>query len=337
MILPGRDMMWKAFFKDVYREFDQDNLDDTAGMLAFSAVLALFPFLLFVVSLAGLLIDPLQTESLIASIRRLVPGEVASILADRMHALATGKNPALLTVSGVGAVWAASSGIAAMMRALNTVYGVRESRSFLKVRAIAAGITLLGAVLGIAAAIIMVALPAILHHWGIFGEALLWLRFPVAALLVMSIIACLYYFLPDVEQSFRFLTPGSVFAVLVWLLTSWGFGEYVGRLGSYEVSYGALGGMIVLLMWMYISSVVILLGAEINAILEHRSPEGKRVGARSLADNGRDLSKARAAAHEAIADEVAKEGVDIPTSNVAAAEVIAKATANVAKPTDDVP
>jgi membrane protein len=337
MILPGRDLSWKEFLKDVWREFNHDNLDDTAGMLAFSAVFALFPFLLFVVSLAGMMIDRAQTESLIGAIRQLVPKDVASILSDRMHALATGKNPALLTVSGVGAVWAASSGIAATMRALNTVYGVRESRSFLRVRAIAVGITLLGAVLGITAAIITVALPAILHHLGFFGEALLWLRFPAAAILVMLIIACLYYFLPDVEQSFKFLTPGSVFAVLVWLLASWGFSEYVSHLGSYEVSYGALGGIVVLLMWMYISSVVVLLGAEINAILEHRSPEGKRVGARSLDDKGPDLRKARAAAHEAKADAVTKEGAEIPTRNVASPQDIAKATAVAAEAADAAP
>ena len=337
MILPGRDVKWKVFIKDVWREFDHDNLDDTAGMLAFSAILALFPFLLFVVSFAGLMIDPAQIQSLIGSIRRVVPGDVANILAERMRALATGKSPALLTVSGIAAVWAASSGVAAMMRALNTVYGVRESRSFLKVRAIAAGITLLAAVLGIAATTITVALPALLQHWGVFGEALLWLRFPVAALLVMLIVACLYYFLPDVEQSFKFLTPGAAFAVLVWLLASWGFGEYVSRVGSYEVSYGALGGMIVLLLWMYISSLVVLLGAEINAILEHRSPEGKRVGARSLDETGRDLRKAHAAERDALADEVAKAGVDIPTSNVATAKEIAKATAVVTESTDRVP
>ncbi len=103
---------------------------------------------------------------------------------------------------------------------------------------------------------------------------------------MMLLWALLYYALPDVQQDFRFITPGSVMGVVVWVLASWGFSLYVANFGKYEAVYGSVGGVIVMLLWMYISSVVLLLGAEANAVIEHKSPEGKRVGAKSLAEKG---------------------------------------------------
>ena len=110
---------------------------------------------------------------------------------------------------------------------------------------------------------------------------------------MLLVIACLYYFLPDVEQRFRLLTPGSVVAVVIWVLASLGFSLYVDQFGRYEVVYGALGSVIVLLLWLWLSALVILLGAEINAVIEHHAPEGERPGARSTADTGADAPRTR--------------------------------------------
>jgi membrane protein len=118
-----------------------------------------------------------------------------------------------------------------------------------------------------------------------------WLRLPVAGLLMMFLWATLYYVLPDVEQEFKFITPGSVMGVVVWVLASWGFSLYVTNFGKYEATYGSVGGIIVMLLWMYISSLVLLLGAEVNAVIEHKSEEGKRVGAKLMADRGRTGTK----------------------------------------------
>ncbi|APR87563.1 Ribonuclease BN [Minicystis rosea] len=290
MHLPGRDIPWKQFLRDVYREFECDNLLDYAGSVAFSVFLAIFPFLLFVVALAGLVIDPATLDTLVAQIRSVAPPQVADILTDRLHALTTGTAPGLLTLGAIGAIWAASGAVSSLMKALDVAYDVRDSRPFWKTRGLAILVTLAGAVLYIAASAIAIATPAVAHALGgVVGALILWLRWPVAVLLMLLIIACLYYFLPDVEQRFRFITPGSVLAVVVWAVASLGFSLYVGHFGRYEVVYGTLGSVIVLLLWIWISAIVILLGAEINAIIEHYSPEGKRTGAKSMRDVGPDL------------------------------------------------
>jgi membrane protein len=171
--------------------------------------------------------------------------------------------------------------------ALNTVYGVREQRPFWKTRALALLMTLVAGILAIVAALAAIVSPTIAGLvGGPIGAAISWLRLPVAGLVMMFLWAVLYYELPDVEQGFRFITPGSVLGVIVWGLASWGFSFYVSRFGSYEATYGSLGGIIVLLLWMWISSIVLLVGAEVNAVIEHKSPEGKRAGAKSLSGVG---------------------------------------------------
>lgn len=292
MHLPGREIPWKDFLNDIKQECIKDKVDTVAGALTFFGVLAIFPFLLFAVALAGLVIDPAQAEALIRELYRVAPPAVADILSQRIQGLTAGQSPALLTLGALGAIWAASGGVTALMDALNTAYGVEDQRSFVKRRGIALLVTIGGAVLLTIASALTVATPAIAEHLGPLGPVVLWLRLPVSAVIVMLVLAVLYYVLPDVEQEFRFITPGSVVAVVIWAIASMGFSYYVSKFGKYDVSYGALGGVIILLLWMWISSMAVLLGAEINAILEHRSPDGKRTGAKSMADTGGDVPKA---------------------------------------------
>ncbi|MBU8896532.1 YihY/virulence factor BrkB family protein [Corallococcus sp. H22C18031201] len=274
MVLPGKGIGWKTFLVELKNEWTRDNVSDVAGSLTFRGILALFPFLLFLVSLAGVLIDPHQAQTLIHELSRVAPKEVTAILSQRIQALADSRPVGLLTVGGVGAVWAASGGISALMTALNTAYGVQETRPLWKTRGIAVATTLVTALVAILAAVVAVATPAVAGKLGAHAQAvLLWLRLPVAGLMMMFLWAVLYYVLPDVAQRFRFITPGSVVGVLIWLVASWGFSTYVANFGKYDVNYGAIGGVIVLLLWMWISAQVILLGAEINAILGRRSRE----------------------------------------------------------------
>ncbi|MGZ3457063.1 MAG: YihY/virulence factor BrkB family protein [Archangium sp.] len=292
MVLPGKEMGWKEFFTDLKNEYQNDNVGNVAGAVTFNALLALFPFLLFLVALASFIIDPAQAEVLIKALSRVAPEAVTQILGQRLQDLAAGNNVGLLTVGGVGAIWAASSGVVSLMDALNTVYDVKESRPFWKVRGIAILVTLAGAVLSILASAAVVATPAFAKWLGEpFGTLVMWLRLPVAGLLMMFVWAMIYYFLPDVEQDFKFITPGSVAGVLVWLIASWGFSVYVRNFGKYDVNYGALGGVIVMLLWMWISSQVILVGAEINAVLEHKSPDGKAPGQKHLGEPGPRMTK----------------------------------------------
>ncbi|NMO15009.1 YihY/virulence factor BrkB family protein [Pyxidicoccus fallax] len=298
MVLPGKGMSWMEFFKALKAEWTRDDVGDVAGALTFRAILALFPFLLFLVSLAGVLIDPAQAQVLIQELGKVAPQEVTKILGDRITSLAQSNPVGLLTVGGVGAVWAASGGMVALMDSLNTVYGVEEKRPFWKVRGIALLMTLGGAVVAIAAALAVVVTPAIADKLGPLGTVLTWLRLPIAGVVMMFLWAVLYYVLPDVKQKFRFITPGSVVGVLIWVVASWGFSKYVANFGSYDVNYGAIGGVIVMLLWMWISAQVILLGAEINAILEHRSPDGKAPG-QKLPEEGKAVTATKGELEEA--------------------------------------
>lgn len=266
---PGRDIPWREFFRQLYCGWEKNRLEDTAGMLTFSGLLALFPFLLFAVSLASLFIDPGVEAELVGQIRRVVPPAVADILASRIHALATGTSPALVTLGGVGAIWAASGGVSALMRALNVAYGVEEMRPFWKTRGLAILVTLGAAILVLIASVVLLGAPALVALLdGRLSTLIYALRIPVGALLMTLLLAFLYYLLPNVKQPFHLVTPGSIAAVILWLLGSLAFSFYTTRFASYEVAYGALGGVIVLLLWMWISSIAVLLGAEINAVLE---------------------------------------------------------------------
>ncbi len=292
MVLPGKGMSWKEFFTELKNEYKNDKISNVAGAVTFFVVLALFPFLLFLVALAGLIIDPAQAEVLIQELGRVAPEAVTQIIGQRLHDLASSDSVGLLTVGAVGAVWAASGGVVAAMHALNTVYDVEESRPFWKVRGIALLVTLGGAVLSILASLAMVGMPAVAKWLGEpLGTVVMWLRLPVAGLLMMLVWAFIYYLLPDVKQTFRFITPGSVVGVIIWLVASWGFSMYVRNFGKYDANYGALGGVIVMLLWMWISSQVVLLGAEVNAVLEHRSPEGKSPGQKRPGQGGPAMTK----------------------------------------------
>jgi membrane protein len=281
--LPGRDIPWKTFFIALKDEVKKDNLSDGAGALTFFGVLALFPFLLFLVSLAGLIIEPAQARALLDELSQVMPKEASSIIGDRLTSLTQDRNVGLLSLGALGAIWAASNGVMAVIRALNLTYGVRDSRPFWKVRGIALLFTLGGGALGLLATLATVATPPLAAAiGGPIGTAILLLRIPLAALLLLFVWALAYYVLPDVEQDFKFITPGSVVGVTVWIIASLGFSVYVSNFGKYDATYGSLGGVIVLLLWMWISAQVLLLGAEINAIIEHWSPEGKAPGEKTL-------------------------------------------------------
>lgn len=287
MRLPGSGMSWKEFGVGLKDELLEDNVTDLAAGVTYYGVLALFPFLLFLVALASLVITPTQVQALLQQLAQVAPAEVTRIVGDRMQQLAAQQNVTLVGFGALGAIWAASGATLALMRALNAAYDVTEQRPFWKVRVIAVLMTIVTGVLSLAGALATVgAEPIAAALGGPVGTAILWLRLPAAGLVMMFLWALIYYVLPDVEQEFRFITPGSVVGVLMWVIASWAFGKYVANFGHYDKTYGSIAGMIVLLFWMWISALVLLVGAELNALVEHRSPEGKRPGAKSMKDIG---------------------------------------------------
>ncbi len=287
MKLPGKGMSWKDFGKKLKNEYKRDNINDSAAALTYFFVLALFPFLLFLVALTGVVMRPEQVTGLVTELATVAPEDAVGLIEGQLQSVVQSSSGGLLTFGIVAALWAASGGINALIRALNTVYDVEETRPFWKVRPLAIGMTIVTAVIAVAAALIAVAAPAAAAAvGGPLGTAITWLRLPVAGLLMMFVWALLYWALPDVEQKFKFLSPGAIVGVVIWVSASWAFSLYVKNFGSYDATYGALGGVIVMLLWMWISSQVLLLGAEINAILEHESEEGKRAGAKKQSDTG---------------------------------------------------
>src|SRR5262245_44572472 len=199
MLLPGRGIPWREFLRDLQREWVRDKIDTIAAALAFFGVLAIFPFLVFAVSLGGLMLDSATATTLIEQLYRVAPRAAADILSERITALATGQSHALLTLSGLGAIWAAAGGVAALMDALNAAYGVEETRPYWKRRGLAIMVTLGGAVFSVIATAIAVATPMVARYLpGALGTVVLWARLPVSGIVVMGILAVLYYVLPDV-------------------------------------------------------------------------------------------------------------------------------------------
>jgi membrane protein len=271
MEMKRRQCQFKEFVKKLVKAWNQNLVGDSAAALTYYGMLSLFPFLLFLVALTGLVLDPAATDNLVQTIARFAPPSVAQILGDRLKAIEQASSRKLLTIGIVGAVWAASGGVSSLMQALNRAYDVRETRPFWKTRGLAILVTLGAGVLGVLTAAIMFFVPVVgAIAGGRAGAALTWLRFPVAGAILMALLAVLYWILPNVKPRFHLITPGSVTAVVVWLAASWGFSEYVRRSRSYEATYGALGGVIILLVWMWLSAVVVLLGAELNKILTPR-------------------------------------------------------------------
>lgn len=300
MYLPGKGIGWKDFAKELKEQYQRDKINDVAAGLTYYGVLALFPFILFLVALAGLVVDPAQIHVLLDSARGVIPEQALGLVQGWLDGLISSSGGGLLTIGIAGALWAASGGVAAVIRALNTAYDVDEGRPFWKVRLIAIGVAILAAVVSIVAALIAVAVPAFARSLGEpLGSVVTWLRLPVAALFMMFVLALMYWILPDVEQrKFKFITPGSVVGVIVWTLASWGFSLYVRNFGHYEATYGALGGIIVMLLWMWISAQVLIVGGAINSIIEHRSPEGKKPGAKRADDTGTEPKRAGNGADE---------------------------------------
>ena len=261
---------------------------DRAAQLSYYFVFSLFPFLFTLVTLAAYL--PMQgaVDQLMARLDPLMPNEAMDIIRTQLTTLTTRQRPRLLTVGLLLALWSASRGVDALRTSLNLSYDVKESRKWWKVQAIAVGITvatsalMLLAIAGLALGSSLGLWVAERFHVDRFWALLwAWLRWPSTAAGVMLVLALLYYFLPDVKQQWRYITPGSLLGTALWLLLTWAFSLYAENFGSYDRTYGAIGGVIVLMTWFYISGLVFIVGGELNALLEQASAGGKAAGARA--------------------------------------------------------
>jgi membrane protein len=276
---------WKDVLWRVRREMKQDHLTLLAGGVAFYAFLSLFPMLFALVSLYALVADPADVERQIASFGSVLPGGIRDILREQMTRLAGGSQGAgaFGVIAGVVlAIWSAQKGVKGITDALNVVYEERERRGFFKRSLLNLGLTL-GAVVAMLVAIgLVAAAPVALDRVGL-GAFATWaialLRWPALAALVLGGISIVYRLGPSRDKpQWRWVTPGSVLATVLWIAGSIGFSIYVENFGKYNETYGTLGAVAVLLLWLWLSAYVVLLGAEVNAEAEHQTREDSTVG-----------------------------------------------------------
>jgi membrane protein len=275
---------WFGVLKRTATEFSDDNLTDWAAALTYYGILAIFPALLVLVSILGL-IGPSATQPLIDNISKLAPGPAADIFTNAIKNLqkSSGAAGVLAIVGLLGALWSASGYVAAFMRASNAIYDVPEGRPIWKTAPVRVGVTLVLVVMLSISALAVVLSGGLADQVGkVLGvgdtAVTVWdiAKWPVLVLLVSLMISILYWASPNVKQpGFRWVTPGGVLAVLAWIVASLAFAFYVANFASYNKTYGALGGIIIFLVWLWISNIAILFGAELNAELER----GRRIEA----------------------------------------------------------
>ena len=291
---------WRSLARAVWDELYRGGLLTHAAALSFYFLFALFPLLIFLVTLLGLFVDRGSElrASLFAYLRRVVPSSAFLLINATLDEISTGAGGARLALGLATALWFASLGVHALSESLNAMYGVRESRPWWRVRASAVGLT---------AALVILILTALLLivYGGEIGSAVagrfdqgtpfatVWtvLQVPLAVVFVLFAFAMIYYFAPDLyNQKWYWITPGSLVGVALWLAVSAVLRTYLRYADSYSVTYGSLGGVIILMLWFYLTGVAILLGGKINAEIEAAAaqagiPEAKHHGDKDSLDH----------------------------------------------------
>jgi membrane protein len=276
---------WKDVLVRSWGEVSENNIFLVSGGVTYAVLLALFPALAALVSIYGLLLDPGQVERQVAALSDILPQESTQMIADQLHKLVTASHGSLGISAGIAlllALWSASRGMSGLISALDIAYQQKETRGFFKLNMIAIGLTLLMLVGGTVIIALVGVLPAAIQIIGLESSAkwlLLVLEWPLLIAVVMTGLAVLYRYAPDRKTArWRWVSPGAIVATVLWLLGSVAFTVYVSHFNSYDKTYGSLGGVVVMLTWLYLSSFVALLGAVINAQTERQTGADSTVG-----------------------------------------------------------
>ena len=294
---------WKDIFRRVYQQIDEDNVFIVAGGVAFFTIGALFPSLVALISLYGLFADPEVVQRSLDALGTLLPREGYLIIQNQLAEILSQSEANLgwgLVVSTATALWSTSGGVRAIVRALNIAYDEKESRGFIRLYLLTFGFTLVAVVSAIVSIALLAGLLTLLSglHQAI-AAAILW---PIVLVGFSFALSLVYRYAPcRAHPRWQWVSWGSAFAALAWALLSAAFAFYAAQLADYQETYGALGGVILLLMWLYITALVILVGAELNSEIEAQTaidsttgppmPMGQR-GARKADSLGEALSRA---------------------------------------------
>ncbi|MFC5949193.1 YihY/virulence factor BrkB family protein [Pseudonocardia lutea] len=276
---------WLQVVKRAWAEAKADNVPILAGGVAFFAFLALFPAMIAALTLYGLVADPAQVAAQVNDLAAALPETARPIITDQLNAVAGSSDRALgigLIVSLLAALWSASGGTMNLIKATNLAYDEDETRGFLKLRGTALALTL-GAVVFVLLAVALVAVvPPVFDALGLGGIALVVaqiVRWALLVALVVGALAVVYRVAPDRDSPrFTWVSVGALVATLLWIIGSVAFSLYVNNFGSYNKTYGALAGVIVLMLWLYLTSYIVLLGAEINAESERQTEQDTTKG-----------------------------------------------------------
>jgi len=274
--IPSRG--WLDVAKRVKTQIKRDRLSIVAAGVAFYGLLAVFPGLVALVGLYGLLVEPAQVESHVSAISHMLPPQAAELLLGQLHDL-TSTDRTALGIGAIGglllALWSASSAVRTLMEALNVAYHEEESRGMIRFYGTALVLTFGGVIAVLIAVALVVGVPALLKMIGLGGileTVFSFVRWPVLAVLAIVGFAVVYRYGPSrAKPRWRWVTWGAAIAVALWIIGSALFSLYVTRFGNYNETYGAAGAVVILLMWFLLSSYAILIGAEINGETERQT------------------------------------------------------------------
>jgi membrane protein len=276
---------WWELIKRTAAEVVKDDVQSLAAQQAYYFFFALFPALLTLISIASFFPIADLVGTITATLSGVVPGDIVEIIKDQIGKISESGTGSVLTFGFLLTIWSSSTAMVAMTTTLNKAYDIEEERPWWKVRLTAIGLTIGLSLFILTSIALVIAGPTVAEQLAArmqLGEAFKWtwwiLQWPAVLTLVATAIALVYYFAPDAEQEWVWITPGSVVATLLWLAVSLGLKFYITNFANYNETYGTIGGVIVLLLWFWLSGLAILIGAELNAEIEHASPYGKDVG-----------------------------------------------------------
>ena len=309
-------LTWRELATRTIKEANADNTLGLAAQLAYYFLLSLVPAIVCIVALASFL-PPQTIQEFVDSMRRVAPGDVIDIVREQLTALAGRSNQGVFTFGLLFALWSSSAAMVGMIDALNRAYDIEEARPWWKVRLVAIALTIGTALLIVFAfALVLIGptladqLAAVTGVGQLFATMWKVLQWPVVFALVTVGLGLVYYFGPDAEQDWEWVTPGAVLGTVLWLVASLAFKLYATQFGNYNETYGSLGGVIVLMLWLYLSGLAMLVGAEMNAEIEHASPHGKAPGEKVPGER----KKIGAVAARAFAEEQDSRGTVSPSS-----------------------
>ena len=278
-------LSWPEIFKRTVKEAITDDVPSLAAQQAYYFFFALFPALLALISFASFFPVGNLVDETVDLLRTVAPPEVIRTIVEQMEKISESNSGGILTFAFLFTLWSSSNAMLSMVTTLNTAYDIQEGRPWWKTRLVAIALTVGLALFILLSMTLILAGPSLAERAAAtmgLGDAVEWtwkiLMWPVVFLLVATAIGIVYYFAPDAEQDWVWITPGSLLATLLWVGVSLGLKFYLARAPNYNETYGTIGSVMVLLLWFYLSGLVILLGAELNSEIEHASPYGKEPG-----------------------------------------------------------